>query len=728
MNTTQTSGEIVNESRRDLLKAGAALTLAVVLPRVGFAQQVSGASPLSSAAAAGSGWEANAFVRIAADNTVTVIAKHLEMGQGTNTGLATLVAEELDADWSQIRVEGAPVNARLYANKLLGGQGTGGSTSIASSYDIMREAGAKARAMLVDAAAQEWGVPSAEISVSKGVVTHAATKKSARFGELVARASQLPVPTAVTLKDPKAFSYIGKNTHRVDVWSKSNGTAIYTQDFNAPGTLTAVVARPPLFGAKVKGFDAAKAKAVKGVVDVVQFATPVSNGVAVLAKDFWSAKKGRDALSVEWDETNAFKQSTTDIMAEYKELAKTPGKTFRKVGDVDAAFATAAKIVEADYEFPYLAHACMEPMNCVVQIGDDGVEVWNGEQFQSLDAPSIARVAGVSPTKVKINVLYAGGSFGRRANPMADYPMEATAIAKAAKTNAPVKLVWTREDDTRAGFYRPMYFHKMKAGLDAQGNIVAWQHRIVGQQVMMGADQMSVEGAANLPYDIPNISVELHTTRKPVTVQWWRSVGSTHTAYAVECFLDDLARESKRDPLDLRRSLIAQHPRHLAALNLAAEKAGWGKPLADGKVRAVALHESFNTAVAQIVEVARAGEGYKVERVVCAVDCGVAVNPNIVAMQMESGIGYGLSAALNGAITLTEGRVQQSNFQNHPVLRMNQMPRIDVHIVPSTAKPTGVGEPGTPPIAPAIANAIAALGGAPIRVLPFSTSKIGVSA
>jgi isoquinoline 1-oxidoreductase beta subunit len=722
MNTIQNTTEIVNESRRDLLKAGAALTIAVAMPRIGAAQSANGASMAKDAA-----WEANAFVRVGSDNTVTVIAKHLEMGQGTNTGLATLVAEELDADWSQIRVEGSSVDARRYGNKLLGGQGTGGSTSISSSYDVMREAGAKARAVLVDAAAKQWNVPAAEITVSKGVVTHAASKKSATFGELVGVASQLPVPATVKLKDPKSFVYIGKNVRRVDAAAKSNGTAIYTQDFQAPGLLTAVVVRAPLFGAKVKSFDATKAKAVKGVVDVVQFSTPATSGVAVLAKDFWSAKKGRDVLSIDWDESAAFKKSTTDLMAEYKELAKKPGLNFRKDGDVEAAFASAAKIIEAEYEFPYLAHACMEPMNCVVQIGNDGVEVWNGEQFQTLDAPAIARAAGVSPDKVKINVLYAGGSFGRRANPMADYPVEAIAIAKAANTKAPVKLVWTREEDTRGGFYRPMYFHALKGALDAQGNIIAWQQRIVGQQVMMGADQLSVEGASNLPYAIPNISVELHTTRNPVTVQWWRSVGSTHTAHAVECFLDELARAGKKDPIALRRELLKSHPRHLAVLNLAVEKAGWDKPTA-GKLRGIAVHESFKSYVAQAVEVSRTANGFKLERVVCAVDCGIAVNPNIVATQMESGIGYGLSAALNGAVTIKDGRVEQSNFHDHPVLRMNQMPQVDVHIVPSSAAPTGVGEPGTPPIAPALVNALNSAGGAPVRVLPLSAAKVKVNA
>ncbi|MBC7984880.1 MAG: xanthine dehydrogenase family protein molybdopterin-binding subunit, partial [Candidatus Obscuribacterales bacterium] len=417
-------------------------------------------------------------------------------------------------------------------------------------------------------------------------------------------------------------------------------------------------------------------------------------------------------------------------MASYKELAKKPGVVARKDGDVEAAFASAAKIIEADYEFPYLAHASMEPLNCVVQISDGACEVWNGEQFQAIDAPSIAAAAGVPINKVKINVLYAGGSFGRRANPAADYLVETVAIAKTANTEAPVKLVWTREEDTRGGYYRPMYFHKLKAGVDAQGNIVAWQHRIVGQPISAGAglDQNSVEGASNLPYAIPNLLVDLHTTKVGVPTQWWRSVGSTHTAFSTECFLDEIAHATKKDPIELRRALLAKHPRHLAVLNLAVEKAGWNRPAAAGKMRGIAVHESFKSYVAQAAEVSRTAGGFKLERVVCVVDCGIAVNPNIVAMQMESGIGYGLSAAINGAITLKDGRVEQSNFHDYPVLRMNQMPKIEVHIVPSTQSPTGVGEPGTPPIAPALVNALNSSGNKPIRSLPLSAQKIVVNA
>ena len=672
----------------------------------------------------------NAFVRIGADNTVTVIVKHLEMGQGTYTGLPTLVAEELDADWSQIRAEGAPADAKRYNNLFWGeAQGTGGSTALANSYEQLRKAGATARAMLV-AAAAEMAVPASEIKVSKGVVITKAEPERG-FGSLAADAAKQKVPENVPLKDPKNFVLIGKPARRTDARAKSNGTALFTQDVKLPGMLTAVVLHPPRFGAKLKSFDAAKAKAVKGVQEVVAFSTPANDGVAVLANDYWTAKKGRDALTAEWDETNAFRLSSAEIMDQYKKLAGTPGTSARKEGDADKALAGAAKTLEAAYEFPFLAHAAMEPMNCVVKLDAQSCEIWNGEQFQTVDRMQVAQQVGLKPEQVTLNQLYAGGGFGRRANPKSDFLVEAAAIAKAIGGKAPVKLVWGREDDMKAGWYRPMYYHTLKAGLDAQGNIVGWKHVIVGQSILTGTafesmmvkdgvDGTSVEGAANLPYAIPNLAVELHSPKIAVPVQWWRSVGSTHTAFATECFLDEIARETKKDPYELRRALLAKHPRHKAVLEAAAQKAGWGKPLAQGRVRGIAVHESFNTFVAQVVEVSKRKDGLHIERVVCAVDCGVAVNPNIIAMQMESGIGYGLSAALAGTITLKEGLVEQSNFHDYPVVRMNQMPPIEVVIVPSQEKPSGVGEPSTPVIAPALANAILAMNGKPVHSLPLS--------
>jgi isoquinoline 1-oxidoreductase beta subunit len=728
-----------NLSRREFLKGSAGLTLGLVLP-LGATATAAAAGTEAASGVLGSApmLAPNPFVRVAPDNTVTVIIKHIEMGQGTATGLPTLVAEEMDADWSQIRVEGAPADVKRYANLLFGVQGTGGSTAMANSYDQLREAGAVARAMLVGAAAEQWNVPSESLHVERGVVSHPASKRHASFGDLAQAASHQPVPTDVKLKDPKDWKLIGKRVPRTDSRKKTSGTAIFTQDIKLPGLLTAVVSHPPRFGAKVQSFDATRARAMQGVVDVVKFETPVSSGVAVLARDFWTAKKARDALTVQWDESAAFKLGSAEIMSRYRKLAETPGAVARSQGDVVEAFAGAAKTIEAGFEFPYLAHATMEPMNCVVKLGEQSCEIWNGEQFQTLDQAAVARFLGLKPEQVSFNMLYAGGSFGRRANLDCDYILEAVAIAQASGTTAPVKLVWTREDDMKAGHYRPMYFHALKAGLDAKGNVTAWQQTIVGQSIMTGGafekvmvkdgvDATSVEGAATLPYAIPNLKVDLHTTNESVTVpiQWWRSVGSTHTAFSTEVMIDALAAAAGRDPVAMRLALLADHPRHAGVLKLAADKAGWGEPLPKGRGRGVAVHEAFNTFVAEVAEVSVKADGsFHVDRVVCAVDCGVAVNPDVIRAQMEGGIGYGLSAALYGEITLKEGQVEQSNFNDYVPLRINQMPRIEVYIVESTEKPTGVGEPGTPVIAPAVANALFAATGKRIYNLPINPALL----
>jgi isoquinoline 1-oxidoreductase beta subunit len=674
----------------------------------------------------------NAFVRIAPDNTVTVIAKHIEFGQGTYTGLATVLADELDADWQQVFVESAPADASRYNNLSWGStQGTGGSSSIANSWPQLRKAGATARAMLVEAAAKEWGVPAAEITVAKGVVSHPGTARSATFGALAAKAAALPPPAEVALKDPRRFTLIGKRVPRKDSVAKTNGTALFTLDVKRPGMLTAVIARPPRFGATVKSFDATPAKAVKGVVDVVA----VPQGVAVLAANTWAALKGREALAVTWDDSRAEKRGSDQIMTEYKALAETPGVRARADGDAEAAIKGAAKVLDAAYEFPFLAHAPMEPVNCVAALAADKCEIWTGSQLQTVDQSVAARIAGLKPEQVVVHTLLAGGSFGRRATPDADMVSEAVAVAKAIGGRAPVKLVWTREDDVQGGRYRPMYYHRLRAGLDASGALVGWQHRIVGQSILKGTpfqgmvkdgiDATSVEGAVNLPYAIPNLYLDLHTTEVGVPVLWWRSVGSTHTAFATEHFLDEIARAAGKDPVEFRLAMLKGHPRHAGVLTLAAEKARWGSNLSAGRFRGVAVHESFNTVVAQVAEVSLRDDGtVKVERVVCAVDCGLAVNPDQVAAQMEGGIGYGLGAALRNAITLTDGRVDQSNFHDYEPLRISDMPAVEVHIVPSTAAPTGVGEPGTPVIAPAVANAILAATGRPVRRLPFTRANL----
>lgn len=728
---------IENLSRRRFLQGGAGLTLGFCLPAL--------AAPLAGPGKAGEGavgpihFEPNAFLRIGTDNTVTVLSKHLEMGQGTYTGLATILADELDADWNRVRVEGAPADAKRYNNLFWGpAQGTGGSTAMANSWEQMRRAGAAGRAMLVSAAAIKWNVPAAEIMVRDGVVSHAKSKRRASFGELAVDAATLPVPTDLKLKDPKDFRLIGKQAKRKDSADKTNGQARFTQDVQLPGMLVAVVAHPPRFGATVKAFDARRAKAVKGVVDVVQ----IPQGVAVLASDTWSAKKGRDALSVSWDESQAFTLGSEEIFARYRELAKTPGLVAHQSGDADQAFGKAARVVRASYDFPYLAHAAMEPMNCVIRLGSDGCEVWNGEQMQTGDQYALAGLFGLKPEQVKIHMLYAGGSFGRRASSHSDYVLEAAQIVKAINGKAPVKLVWMREDDMRAGYYRPLFHHALEAALDDKGRLTGWRHRLVGQSIVAGTafeknlvkdgiDQVSVEGAANLPYAIPNMKVDLHTPKDiPVPVLWWRSVGSSHTAYSTETFLDQVAGAMGKDPVALRLELLATHPRHAGVLKLAAEKAGWGTPLKPGKPgerrgRGVAVHESFNSYVAQVAEVTVAKDGsIKVDRIVCAVDCGIAINPDNVRAQVQGAIGFALSAALHGEITLKEGRVEQGNFDGYPPLRIHEMPVVEVHIVPSAAAPSGIGEPGVPPAAPAVANAIAAATGKHLTRMPFNAAEL----
>jgi isoquinoline 1-oxidoreductase beta subunit len=670
----------------------------------------------------------NAFVRIAPDSTVTVIAKHFEMGQGTTTGLPTILAEELDADWAQVKVEFAPADSQRYNNLLFGeAQGTGGSTAIANSYKQLREAGAAARALLVQAAAETWSVPAAEITVESGKVIHAKSGKSSSFGDLVAKAATLPMPASVTLKDPKTFKLIGKPLPRKDHMVKARGQATFTIDKKLPGMLTALVMRSPRFGGKVKSFDAAAAKQVKGVVDVVQ----IPQGVAVLAEGFWAAKKGRDALTVEWDDTAAEMRGTEQLIAEYKAMLDKPGATANSQGEAEKTLGGAGKVFEAVYDFPYLAHAPMEVMDCVVQLSADKCEIWSGCQFPTIDQAVASAVSGLPPEKVVINTLYAGGSFGRRANPQGDFTGEAVAIAKTIGGRAPVKLIWTREDDIQGGKYRPLYVHKIRASLGPDGKITAWQHRIVGQSILAGSpfesvmvkdgvDITSVEGAAKLPYDIPHFHVDLHSPKVGVPVLWWRSVGSSHTAFAVETMIDELAEAAGKDPVAFRRALMEKHPRHLGVLDLVAEKAGWGSPLPEGVARGVALAESFNSYVAQVAEVRLVDGEVKVERVVCAVDCGVPVNPDVIAAQMEGGIGYGLSAVLHGAITLKDGLVDQTNFHDYLPLRINEMPKVEVHIVPSAADPTGVGEPGVPPVGPAVANAVYQLTKQRIRSLPMS--------
>ncbi len=672
------------------------------------------------------GFGPNAFLQINADGSVIVFSKHAEMGQGAYTGLATIIADELDAEWSRVTVRAAPADAARFANLAFGMQGTGGSTAIANSWTQHRQAGATARAVLMAAAAAKWSVPVTELTTEPGVVVHASTGRRTDYGSLAATAATLAVPETVSLKDSKDFRYIGKErvASRVDVPAKSMGAATYTQDVQLPGMLTAVVAHPPQFGATVARFDATKAKTVAGVVDVVQIPT----GVAVLAESFWAARQGREALTVEWDLSKANTLGTAEVMAKFRALAETPGMRIRNDGDAEAALRTASVRVEAQYEFPYLAHASMEPLNCVVALRKDGAEIWNGCQFQTVDQRVVAELFGMRPDQVQINTLFAGGSFGRRANPKSDYVMEAASIAKAIDGRVPIKLVWTREDDIGAGYFRPAMLHRIRGGLNASGEPVAWWHRVVGQSVLAGSvfapkdgkDSSSFEGAADHPYAVPNVFLDTHYPQLGIPVQWWRSVGHTHTAFAVEMFVDELAKAATTDPLEFRRKLLVKDPRRLAVLNLAAEKSGWGSALPAGRTRGIAVHQSFGSYVAEVAEVSLVNGAPRVHRVTCAVDCGVVVNPDIVRAQMEGAIAFGLGAALYGEIVIDRGRVMSKNFDSYRVLRHREMPVVDVHIVASAEPPSGVGEPGTPPIGPAVANALFALTGKPTRRVPLA--------
>ncbi|MGO9008330.1 MAG: molybdopterin cofactor-binding domain-containing protein [Beijerinckiaceae bacterium] len=664
-------------------------------------------------------------VKIAPDNHVTIYSAHMDMGQGIYHGIATLVQDELDADWFLVDVVGGYGNKNLFANLAWGGftQGTGGSSGTFSSWERYRKAGAVARIMLIAAAAREWRVSATEVKAAQGRLSHA-SGKSATYGEMAAAAAREAIPEMVVLKQPKDWTYIGSDRlHRYDSAAKSTGRQEFTIDLRLPGLLTAVMIHPPLFGAKLKSFDAAKAKALPGVVDVVA----VRRGVAVLATGMWEALKGRDQVQVEWDESQSESRSSAEIFDSYRAAADKTGEAVAaNVGDVDAAFARASKIVEASYEFPYLAHAALEPLNAVARMNDDGtLEVWGGHQSPDLYRGAAAQVAQIAPDKVVLHVMKTGGSFGRRAVPDADIIVEAVSVAKAIGWKAPVKVQWTREDDMRGGRYRPAFVHKLKAGLDPNGKIVALRDRLVGQSIAGATggmiDRSSVEGIVNLPYAIANVRIELTNADSLVPVLWWRAVGSTHTAYALETFIDEVAEAAGKDPFDFRLAMLRDKPRHAAVLKLAAEKAGWGTPLPEGRQRGIAVAESFKTYVAQVAEVSvDPKQGIKVHRVVCAVDCGVAVNPDQVRAQMEGGIGFGLGAILKSQITLNKGKVVEGNFDGYDVLRLNEMPQVEVHIVASNAHPTGVGEPGVPPIGPAVANGVFQATKKHIRVLPFS--------
>jgi isoquinoline 1-oxidoreductase beta subunit len=718
-----------NPDRRAFLKAtaasGGALVIGFYLP-TGVRKAVAASKQTAP-------FTPNAFIRVAPDETVTILCNKSEMGQGVYTALPMIAADEMDADWSRVRVEAAPA-APPYFHTAFGIQVTGGSTSVSTSFEQLRKAGATARAMLVAAAADTWKVDDpASCRAENGYVLHEGTARRLSFGQLAAKAATLAPPADVKLKSPKDFTLIGRPVHRIDGRAKVTGQAKFGIDAKVPGMLTAVIARPPVFGGTVKRFNADKTRAIPGVKRVVQ----IDTGIAVLADGFWPAKLGRDALEITWDDGPLATLDTVTQGKQYEELARLEGSAAAVAaarGNVASAFAEAEKKLEAVYELPYLAHATMEPLNCLAHVRPDGVEIWVGTQMQTTDQAAAAQIAGVKPEQVVIHTMFLGGGFGRRANPAADFVKEAVKVSKAA--GVPVKVIWTREDDMRGGYYRPRTYNVIRAGLDVNGLPVAWQHRIVGQSIIQGTpfepallkaelDLTQVEGSADMHYDIPNFLVEYKMAPGGVPVLWWRSVGHSFTAFVKECFIDECAAAAKQDPVAYRRLLLIDHPRVRGVMDLAAERAGWGRQLPVGHATGIAVHESFGSLVAQVAEVSVSPAGaVTVHRVVCAVDCGPIVNPDTVRAQMESGIVFGLSAALYGRITFKDGRVEQSNFHDYPVLRMDAMPRIEVFLVESSAPMGGVGEPGTPPIAPAVANAVFAATGKRIRRLPIDPDDL----
>jgi isoquinoline 1-oxidoreductase beta subunit len=670
----------------------------------------------------------NAFVRILPDDTVTILVGKSEMGQGVYTSLPMILAEELDCDWSRVKVESAPAGPDYY-DAMMGEQTTGGSTSVTASWDPLRKAGAGARAVLVEAAAQTWGVPSSTLRTDKGRVFHDASGRSASYGELSSKAATLPVPADVPLKDPKDFKIVGTNAKRLEGRDKVTGKGEFSIDVRLPGMLTALVAHPPVCGGTAKSVDSSKAIAVPGVVKV----KPISTGVAVIARDFWSARKGREALRIVWDDGPNGALDSAEMREQYRMMANEPGLVAENHGDAEKALSSAAKTVEAIYEVPYLAHAPMEPLNAVAHVQADRCDIWAGTQYQTMDQKVGAAITGLKPEQIFVHTTLLGGGFGRRANVTSDFVADAVEVAKGE--NVPIKTIWTREEDIQCGYFRPMFVHKLEAGVDQRGMPVAWRQRAVGQSLAQGTflepfmmkegiDASSVEGATEMPYAIANRRIESHNAPRTLSVLWWRSVGHTHTGFVNESFLDEVAHAGGKDPYQLRRELLKDQPRHLAVLELAAEKAGWGTPLPEGRARGIAMRKSFESYVAEVAEVSLDEKGeVRLDRVVAAVDCGIAVNPWGVVAQVESAIVYALTAALHSEITLKKGRVQQSNFHDYPVVRMDRMPKIEVHLVKSAEKPTGIGEPGVPPLAAAIANAVFALTGKRVRKLPIRMSE-----
>jgi len=716
---------VVKVNRRDFVKitsaASAGLVLALQMPRARAAQDDE--------------YPLGAFVQIGTDGLVTIYVAKSDMGQGVRTALPMIVADEMDADWKKVRIRQADLD------KKYGRQGTGGSSSVRTMWTPMRQAGATARAMLVTAAATKWGVDAKDVTVSNGIVSHGA--QSAKFGDLASAASKLDVPKEVALKDPSKFKIVGRKVDRLDNRDLIRGQGGYGIDVRVPNMLYGAVLRSPVFGGKVASFDDTKAKAVPGVVAVVKIdphgAEAPWSGVGVVANSTWTAMKGRDALQVKWDEGDGKSETTDTLMAQMRDLVTKDAQRVRNQGDVDAALVSAAKKVEATYEMPYLAHATMEPMNATASVTANGIEIWGPTQFPDWWAGAAAGAVGLKPEQAKVHVTLLGGGFGRRAFP--DVAVEAALLSKAV--GKPVKVQWTREDDMQHDFYRPATIHRVVAALDNDGKVVAWHHRMASPSIntYMGRGEphdSEMFDEEQLPLTIPNIRAEYASAKSVVPRGWWRSVENSTNAFVVQSFIDELAHAAGKDPIEFQLSMLpagkrlerkgnnAPYPfeadRLRRVIELAREKSNWGKPLAAGRARGFAAWYAFLSYVAEVAEVSVDKDGTpRVHRVVAAIDCGTPVNPDGIAAQLEGGIVYGLTAALNGAITVKNGAVEQSNFHDYPLLTIDQMPVVEVHIFPSTALPTGTGEPGTPPIAPAVANAIFALTGKRLRKLPFGT-------
>ncbi len=692
-------------SRRDFIKvtsaAGAGLVISIYLPS-SRALGALAAEPVEQFAP-------DAWIAIDKTGTVTITVAKSEMGQGVRTSLPMIVADELEADWPKVRIEQAPAHPDKY-----GSQGTGGSSSVRRSWDMLRKAGATGREMLIAAAAKEWHVEKSTCYAKDGIVIHKPSGKKLSYGDLAEAAAKMPAPDNPPLKDLKNFHIIGKRIPRLDTPEKVDGSAMFGIDVKVPGMLYAAIARSPVFGGKVAKLDATKAKSV-GVRDVVQF----DGGVAVLANSTWSAIQGRDALSIIWDEGEYVNQSSAAIWKMFEESAKQEGAVERNDGDAKTALANAARKIEAVYTAPFVAHVTMEPMNCLADVRIDRCEIWAPSQTPQRAQSEAAKILGLPAEKVKVNVTIMGGGFGRRLE--ADYVVEAVKLSKAI--GAPVKVVWTREDDMQHDFYRPATYNILRAGLYKNGWPIAWMHRIVGAS----SRGLVVWGASPL-YAIPNVYIDFHIKETGVPIGAWRSVGHSQNAFVVESFIDEIAHAAKKDPYEYRRTLLSNSPRLKRALEMAATKAGWGKRLPKGMGRGIACVEGFGSSVAEVAEVSVDNDGkLRVHRVVAAVDCGPIVNPNTIEAQIESAIVYGLSAALKDEITIENGRVKQGNFDSYEVLRFNEMPKVEVHIVPSTEAMGGIGEPGVPPIAPAVANAIFAAIGKRIRRLPIRAEDLHIA-